>query len=438
MIYQTFTLKNGLSVVLVDTKTFPTFTAMLLVGAGSRYENKKNNGVAHFFEHMAFKGSKKYPNALILSSMIEGLGGVFNAFTTKDHTGYWIKAPLSHFETVVDVLADMIKNPLLLEEEIEREKGVIIEEINMYEDQPQYKVWELFEEMVFKNHPLGYPATGYKNTVSKFTRQTFLDYMKDLYKPSNVILVIAGGLSINQKSPSESEGKNQNNIAKFKNFLNIIQKKFSSWKDGQKASFLEFSDNQNSPQILIKTKKTEQAHLILGYRGLNYTHPKRYVQSVLMTILGGGMSSRLFYQLRERRGLCYYVHSGSGPFSDTGYVYTRAGLTVDAKKINEAIKVIIAEHQKIANDDLKDDEIKKAKEMIKGQLVLSLEDSHNLASFFGRKLMFEGQIVEPQEVIKKIDEISKEEIIDLAKKLFVKEKLNLTLLSPIAEDKIKI
>jgi len=427
MTHQLFTLKNGLSVVLVDTKTFPTFTAMLLVGAGSRYENKENNGVAHFFEHMAFKGSKKYPNALLLSSMIEGLGGIFNAFTTKDHTGYWIKAPLSHFETVVDVLADMIQNPLLLEEEIEREKGVIIEEINMYEDEPQYKVWELFEELLFRNHPLGYPTTGYKETVGKFSRQTFLDYMENLYKPSNTILVIAGGMSVGNR-----------HACSLQKYVDIIQEKFSSWKDGQKASFLNFSDTQNSPQILIKTKKTEQAHLVLGYRGLSYTDKKRYVQSVLMTILGGGMSCRLFYQLRERRGFCYYIHSGSEPFSETGYVYTRAGLTVDAKKINEAIKVIIDEHQKIAEGELKDEEVKKAKEMVKGRLILSLEDTHDLASFVGRKLIFEGKIVEPQEVIKKIDVITKEEIIDLAKKLFVKEKFNLALLSPLKEEEISL
>jgi len=435
MNHQIFTFENGFRVVFVDTKTFPTFTAMLLVGAGSRYETKENNGIAHFFEHMAFKGSKKYPNSLYLSSVVEGLGGIFNAFTTKDHTGYWIKAPISHFETVIDVLADMIQSPLLLEEEIEREKGVIIEEINMYEDQPQYKVWELFEEMIYKDNPLGYPITGYKETVIKFTRQTFLDYMKNLYKPSNVILVVAGGLSKNKNEKI----KNKNNNEKLKIYLDIIQKKFSSWiDDGQKVSFLDFNDSKNSPQILIKTKKTEQAHLILGYRGLNYTHPKRYVQSVLMTILGGGMSSRLFYQVRERRGLCYYIHSGSEPFSDTGYVYSRAGLTVDAKKINEAIKVIIDEHQKIAIGKLKDEEIKKAKEMIKGQLILSMEDSHNLASFIGRKLIFEGKIVEPEEIIKKIDLITKKEIINLAKKLFIKEKLNLTLLSPIIEDKIKV
>jgi len=425
MIHRTFTLKNGLRVVFVDTKTFPTFTAMLLVGAGSRYENKANSGVAHFFEHMAFKGSKKYPNALLLSSIIEGLGGIFNAFTTKDHTGYWIKAPISYFETVVDVLADMIQNPLLLKEEIEREKGVIVEEINMYEDEPQYKVWELFEELLFKNHPLGYPTTGYKETVSKFTRQTFFDYMRELYKPSNVVLVVSGGISV-----KDSHG------CSLKKYTDVIIEKFSSWEDGQKASFLNFSDTQSSPQILVKTKKTEQAHLVLGYRGLNYTHQKRYAQSVLMTILGGGMSSRLFYQLRERRGLCYYIHSGSEPFSDTGYVYTRAGLTVDVKKINEAIKVIIDEHQKIAEGKVEDEEIKKAKEMLKGRFILSLEDTHDLSSFIGRKLIFEGRIVEPQEVIQKIDIITKEEIIDLAKKLFVKEKLNLALLSSIPKQAI--
>jgi len=458
MNYQTFSLKNGLTVILVDTATFPTFTAMLLVGAGSRYENKENNGVAHFFEHMAFKGSKKYPNTLLLSSVVEGLGGIFNAFTSKDHTGYWIKAPLFHFETVVDVLADMIQNPLLLEEEIEREKGVIIEEINMYEDQPQYKVWELFEEMVFKNHPLGYPTTGYKETVSQFTRQTFLDYMRDLYKPSNVVLVIAGGLSnkseIRSLKHNVIPAKDTSDVSKagiqkinyidsrfhgndnYSYYLTIIQEKFSSWEDGQRASFLNFSDTQNSPQILIKTKKTEQAHLILGYRGLNYTHPKRYVQSVLMTILGGGMSSRLFYQVRERRGLCYYIHSGSEPFSETGYVYTRAGLTVNARKINEAIKVILGEHENISSGKFKEEEMKKAKEIVKGKLILSLEDSHDLASFVGRKLIFEGKIVKPEEVIKKIDAITKEEIINLAKKLFVKEKLNLALLSPVTEDKI--
>ncbi|MGB9883618.1 MAG: M16 family metallopeptidase, partial [Microgenomates group bacterium] len=330
MNYNFFKLKNGLRVILVDTKTFPTLTAMLLVGAGSRFETKNNNGIAHFFEHMAFKGSKKYPNAMILSSLVEGIGGLFNAFTSKDHTGYWIKGQATHFETIIDVLADMIQHPLLKEDEIEREKGVIIEEINMYEDQPQYKVWELFEELIYPSHPLGYPIAGKKETVSQFNRQTFLDYINRLYYPENLILVVAGGLG------------------QAKNYIKIIEEKFGCWQKTGENQFLKFKEDQKKPRKLIFKKKTEQAHLVLGYPGLNYTDPERLTQSVLMTILGGGMSSRLFYELRERRGLCYYVSSGVEPFVDTGYIYTRAGLTLNVDKIQEAIKIIIDEHQKLA------------------------------------------------------------------------------------------
>src|SRR4030042_1855224 len=174
---QLHTLKNGLRLIIVDTKTFPSLTTLLLVNAGSRYENKENNGVAHFFEHMAFKGSKKYPTALDISTLLDGLGSEHNAFTSKDHTGYWIKAPTKHFSTSVDILSEMILHPLLKVDEVEREKGVIIEEINMYEDQPQYKVWDLFESLLYPDNPLGFDTTGTKQTVSKFTRQTFLDYM---------------------------------------------------------------------------------------------------------------------------------------------------------------------------------------------------------------------------------------------------------------------
>src|SRR3989339_1255216 len=192
---QTFTLKNGLQVIFIDTKTFQTLTTLLLVGAGSRYENEKNNGIAHFFEHMAFKGSKKYPNSFLISSTIEGVGGIFNAFTSKDHTGYWIKSIPEHFETVIDVIADMVLHPRLEIEEIEREKGVIAEEINMYEDTPQRKVGELFEELLYKGNPLGYDIAGTKDIIYKFDRSTFVNYINNLYHPENAVLVIAGGLA---------------------------------------------------------------------------------------------------------------------------------------------------------------------------------------------------------------------------------------------------
>src|SRR3972149_515048 len=185
------TLENGLKVVFVDTDAFPTLTTILLVGAGSRYENKINNGVAHFFEHMAFKGSKKYSNSFVISSTVEGFGGIFNAFTSKDHTGYWIKATTEHFTTMIDVIADMIQTPKLLTEEIEREKGVIVEEINMYEDMPSRKVGDIFETLLYQGSPLGFDIAGTKETVQSFNRLTFTDYINRLYHPNNAVLVVA-------------------------------------------------------------------------------------------------------------------------------------------------------------------------------------------------------------------------------------------------------
>jgi len=221
-----YTLPNGLKVLFIDTKAFSSITTLLLVGAGSRYENEKNNGIAHFFEHMAFKGSKKYPNSLVISSIIEGLGGIFNAFTSKDHTGYWVKATNEHFETIIDVLSDMVLNSLLKNEEIEREKGVIIEEINMYEDTPQRKVGEVFEGLLYKGNSLGYDIAGTKDTVSEFNRKTFTDYMNSLYHPSNAVLVVAGGLNVGTIHELS-----------LQKYLKIIKTKFSSWKKGEKIDF---------------------------------------------------------------------------------------------------------------------------------------------------------------------------------------------------------
>jgi predicted Zn-dependent peptidase len=187
------TLENGLHIILVDTKSFPSLTTLVMVGAGSGYETTVNNGIAHFFEHMAFKGTKKYPNSFVISSTIEGFGGIFNAFTSKDHTGYWVKAPTEHFEKVIDVLSDMILHPLLVSEEIDREKGVIVEEINMYEDMPSRKVSDLFDALMYKGNPLSYDIAGTPETVRSFDRKIFTDYIESHYHAGNAVVVIAGG-----------------------------------------------------------------------------------------------------------------------------------------------------------------------------------------------------------------------------------------------------
>ncbi len=439
---QTYTLKNGLQVIFVDTKTFPTLTTLLLIGAGSRYENEKNNGIAHFFEHMAFKGSEKYPDSFIISSTVEGFGGVFNAFTSKDHTGYWIKATTEHFETMIDVIADMIQTPKLLIEEIEREKGVIKEEINMYEDMPQRKVGEIFENLLYSNHPLGFDIAGTKETVQSFNRLTFTDYIDSLYHPDNAVLVIAGGLSnrvrhrvFSTASPQRGPRRlSQKQVSSpLQEYLEIIDHKFGNWKSGEKSSFVKIKESQTKPQMLIKYKKTEQAHFSLGFRAFSFSDNRKYAMNLLATILGGGMSSRLFIQVRERRGLCYYISSGGEFYHDCGNFVTQAGVTNNLDKVKEAIKTIMDEHNKIKNGDIKKEELLKVKEMIKGRLMLSMEDSMNIASFFGTKKILQDKIETPEEIIKKIEAVSVDEIAALAKNIFIPENLNFALIGPFEE-----
>ncbi len=419
---QLYSLKNGLSILFVPSNQL-SMTVLLLVGAGSRYENEKNNGIAHFFEHMAFKGSKKYPNTKIISETIEATGGIFNAFTAKDHTGYWIKATSEHFEVMVDVLSDMIINPLLSEEEIDREKGVIVEELNMYEDTPQQKVSDIFETLLYGEHPLGLEIAGKKETVRSFNRKTFVDYMNSLYHPNNAVLVVAGGLN---------EVKNEK--LKIKNYVSLVEEKFSSWQNGEKADFSQISYQQNQPKIKVYYKKTEQAHFCLGYPTFGFFDKRRYVLSVLATILGGGMSSRLFLEVRERRGLCYYIHTDKQLYHEIGSIFTQAGIVNNLDKIKEAISVILKETEKIKKGEVKEEELKKAKEMVKGRFLLSLEDTFRVAHFFGAKKLLEDELIDEKKVIEAVEKVDLEAVFDLAKEIFQAEKINFALIGPYRKE----
>lgn len=414
------TLKNGLTVIIVEAASFPTVTIQLLVGAGSRYETKENNGIAHFFEHMAFKGSKKYPNSYIISSTIEGEGGIFNAFTSKDHTGYWIKALCEDFPVAIDVLSDMVLNPLLVADEIEREKGVIVEEVNMYEDNPARKVGEIFDTLMYPNNPLGFEIAGSKNVVRSFTRKTFTDYIGEHYHPKNAVLVVAGGVKY------------------IKDLLPQVEEKFSDWKAGKKTTFEKVNEIQSKPKIVVKYKNTEQAHFCLGYRTFSQQDKRRYVLSVLSTILGGGMSSRLFMEVRERRGLCYYISTGRELYNDVGNIVTQAGLTNDIKKIKEAIKVILNEQSKVMGGDVKAEELYKAKELLKGRLLLSLEDSSNVASFYGNRMLLEGKIASPEHIIENLEKVTLGDVIALAKDIFLPKHLNVAMIGPFKQNDLTV
>jgi len=427
-----FTLINGLTVIFVDTKTFPTLTTLLLIGAGSRYENKENNGIAHFLEHMFFK---KYPTPEIVSTTIEGLGGVWNAFTSKHYTGYYIKGASEHFEKMVDILSDILLQPKFEEKEILKEKGVVIEEINMYEDQPQARVGELFENLIYVGNPLGMDVIGKKETVNNFSRQTIIDYRESLYRPNNAVLIVAGGL---QQKYQKLNIKNKKYISNIKNYLETIKKKFNEWENGRTGDFIKVTKSQIKPQTLIYNKKTEQAHFCLGFRTFGIKDKRKYVLSVLATILGGGASSRLFVEVREKRGLCYYIHTGRELYQETGYLVTQAGVVKDEDKIKQAIDAVLAEHKKIYQKGIPDKELAKAKEMIKGRMLLSMEDSFNVASFFGFRKLLEKKLISPEEAIAKIEKVSAKEVVDLAKEIFIPKRLNLSIIGPLEKKDFRL
>lgn len=422
----THTLKNGLKVLLIDTESFPTVTALVMVGAGSRYERKDNNGIAHFFEHMAFKGSAKYKNSFEISSAIEGIGGLFNAFTSKDHTGYWIKATSEHTNTLLDVLSDMILHPLLEADEIEREKGVIVEEINMYEDMPARKVGDIFEEVIYKGTPLGMDIAGTKETVTAFTRETFIKYIDELYHPSNAVVVLAGGLGFASCS------------SKLETLKTEIENRFGTWKNKTTLVAESYKNTQTKPILHVHNKKTEQVHICLGFRTFSFSDERKYALQVLAAVLGGGMSSRLFMQVRERRGLCYYISTGRELYKDTGSIITQAGIHNDKKKIQEAINVILEEHMKVANGEITDEEIEKAKELLKGRYLLGLEDSMNIATIFGTKYILENDIVDTKKTLKNLKKVEKKDIVSVAKQIFKPSGLTCAIIGPLGEGDIAL
>jgi predicted Zn-dependent peptidase len=409
MIFNRTILPNGLRVITVPMPSFESVTVLAMAGAGSRYETKKNNGISHFLEHMAFKGTEKRPSAMAISSLIDGIGGEFNAFTGKETTGYYIKSAVSNVELCLDVISDMLQHSLLDPKEIEKEKGVIIEEINMYEDTPMRKLGDIYENLLYGDTPLGWDIAGEKDIINSITREDFVSYMNSLYSAGNMTIVVAGGID-------------------EKKMLALIQKYFGEMKSFDTKKFEKIVEKQNAPAVLIREKKTEQIHIALGVRTVDNDHVDKYPLEVLASLLGGGMSSRLFIEVRERRGLAYYVRSHSDHYMDAGSFVSMAG--IDPKRVDEAIKVMMEQYALVANGTLgiSDEELKKAKEYLKGHLVLELEDSRSVASYYAHQELTEKKIENPDEVIKNIDAVTTEQLLDVGKKYFKNVGLNLALI----------
>lgn len=414
MNYKKTKLSNGLRIITVSMPSLESATLGVWVKTGSRNEEKKLNGISHFLEHMVFKGSKKRPTAREISEAVDSIGGEFNAGTSKDWTDFYIKARAANIGTAFDVLGDMVLNPLLKSEEIEREKGVIIEEIAMYEDTPMHRIGEVFEQLIYSGNSLGWDIAGTKETVKEIKKNDFENYRKIHYYPENLLVTVAGGFE-------------EKKVLSFaKKYFSRLNFKKQSGKDDN----MEFKSGQSSPKLKLYSKKKEQAHFILGFLGDGRGYEGRFAQGVLATILGGGMSSRLFIEIRERRGLAYSVRTSFDRYQGTGYIGTYAG--VDPKKAEEAIKVILDQSYGLSSGKypITKKELIKAKEFLKGHMALALEDTRDVNAFFAEQELFLDKVLTPEEVFEKIDDVKVEEVLYEAKRLFVSERLNLALIGP--------
>lgn len=409
MNYKKTTLKNGLRIITVPMKNTQTVTVLVMVGVGSRYESEKEAGLSHFLEHMFFKGTQKRPTALSISEELDAIGGEYNAFTSKDKTGYYAKVDAKHFSVALDVVADIYLNSKLDEEEIKRESGTIIQEINMYEDTPIRNIHDIFEGLLYDGNPLGREITGNKKQVSSFRRKDFINYLSRFYVANDTVLAIAGNFD-EKKAIAEA------------------RKYFSKMKKGEKPNFQKVLENQKSAQVKIKFKKTDQTHLILGARAYNFNHKDRFALALLATILGGNMSSRLFIEVREKRGLAYRISTGLENFVDCGYLATVAG--IEHKNLELAVKTILNEYEKIAKEKLSEKELQKAKDYLKGKSVMSLESSDEMALFLIDQEIQRGKIMSLAEIFEKVDKVKSEDIQRVAKDIFKKEKINLAVIGP--------
>lgn len=407
--YKISTLKNGLTLITIDLSHLDSVTTMVAVGAGSRYETKNINGISHFLEHMFFKGSKKYPSAEIISNLVDGLGAINNAATDKEVTYYWIKSTSKHIDLSSDILSSMIKESLFDQEEIEREKGVIAEELRMYKDLPPRYIFDLYEKLQFGDQPLGWEVGGQEEIIKKITRNNFIKYIDSLYSPENMALIYVGNLP-----------KNINDLAQ-KYFLDLPKRSKILFKQYKKVK-------QDKPRVNVSYKKTDQAHIAFGVEGYDRHNPKKYAARILGIILGEGMSSRLFRQVRERRGLAYSVAAVHVPYVDTGFLVAHAGLKLE--KIEEGIAVIKDEFLRTTLEKVSDEELKKAKEMERGRLAIRAESTNFLAEYFGVNFVLDRKIETFDEYLKKINAVTAEDIQNVAKELFQSHKFNLQIIGP--------
>jgi len=391
----------------------PTATVLVLVETGSKYETKKINGVSHFLEHMCFKGTTKRPSALAISHELDALGSESNAFTSQEFTGYYAKSASRHALKLLDIVADVYLNPLINKEELQKEKGVITDEINLYEDMPHRLVHEIAMELLYGDTPAGWRVIGTKENIQSMTEKEMREYRTRQYVPKKTAVIVAGDIS-------ERE------------VLSAVKKHFEKMPSGVVAKKIKVTERQQKPQLRIRYKKTDQAHLVVAFRTFDMFNKDNPILSVLTGVLAGGMSSRLFQKIREEMGVGYYVRAENDAYTDHGFLDISAG--VDPKRINEVLRAILAECKRLTKEPVPKEELEKTKEYLIGMMQLSLESSDDLAQFYGmQELLRRKKIEDPAAVAKKIRAVTAKDIMRLAKKVFTDKGLNLAVIGPFED-----
>ena len=403
------TLSNGVRVVTVPMKGTQAVTALVLVKTGSKYETKELSGASHFLEHLFFKGSQKYPSPKALSEAMDRLGAEFNAFTWTEETGYYVKTAKTNAEKAVAIVGDMLAHPKFSHAEMDRERGVIIEELNMYRDTPMRRIYDVWREVLYGNQALGRDVGGTPKTISAMTHRQITNHFRTYYRGGNVVVCLAGAVS--HQSALTWAGKHFRGIA-----------------EGPTLSFVPVSETQDEPRLRIERKKTDQTHVALGFRGVSLTHPKRHAIAVLASLLGGMMSARMFMTVREKLGLAYSIRTTADFDTETGSIVTIGGIKNDG--VERALAAILAEYARIRTTAPPAAEVRKAKESMIGRFVLGLEQTDEVANYLASQELLLGRIETPEEEIAAIRRVTPSDVRVVARMLFRPETLNLAMIGP--------
>lgn len=408
-------LQNGLRVIMVPLYDSSTVMLMILAETGSEYEEKAKNGISHFLEHMCFKGTTKRPSSKAITNELDSLGAASNAFTSNDHTGFYAKAHADKAEQLLDIVSDIYLNSSFPTEEIEKEKGVVIEEINMYEDQPQSKVWNVLGEALFGDQPAGRTILGTKESISAITRDDLVAYHQAHYVPEATTIVVAGKID-------------------EKNLIAKIEDVFGKVENRPKTARREVKEEQSEPKIALYSKQSDQAHIVLSFRSFidRYDEPKVYQVGLLGSILGKGMGSRLFHRIREELGLAYYVSASHSPELDYGMFTISLG--VSNMNVAKALEAIFGELRKIKEELVPEEELRRVKDLRKGHFYLGLETSNDWADYYGFQELYREKLLPPEEVIAKREAVTAEEVRNIAREVFRPEGLTIAVVGPVEDE----